>query len=240
MADNEGMSELMDQRPVFTIVMGCNGVGKSAWKRDNYDLLPDRYFDQDSIAGGIGDWNSPEARERTRVYVDAQINEAIAGRLDFGTESTYSGLPGQTLVERVRKFGYRVEGIYLGTADPAINVERIQHRVRARTGHAVDPERIPARWRHSLSNLRTTAERFDQLRIFDNSSHDELRQPCLVEQYRLERGRVVWQAENPEPWCAEWAGRLSQRQETLAHRAAKAARGAVQAGRDDPDRGFGR
>ena len=234
------MSELIDPRPVFTIVMGCNGVGKSAWKRDNYDLLPDRYFDQDSIAGGIGDWNSQEARERTRVYVDAQIAESIEKGLDFGTESTYSGLPGQTLVERAGKAGYRVEGIYLGTSDPAINVERIQHRVRARTGHAVDPERIPARWRHSLSNLRTTAERFDQLRVFDNSSHDDQRQPCLAEQYRLERGLVVWQAENPEPWCAEWVGRLSQRQETLAHRAAKAARGAVQAGRNDPDRGFGR
>ena len=234
------MSELIDPRPVFTIVMGCNGVGKSAWKRDNYDLLPDRYFDQDSIAGGIGDWNSPEARERTKLYVDAQIAESIEKRLDFGTESTYSGLPGQTLVERVRKFGYRVEGIYLGTSDPAINVERIRHRVRARTGHAVEPERIPARWRHSLSNLRTTAERFDQLRIFDNSAHDELRQPRLAEQYRLELGRVVWEAENPEPWCADWVERLGQRRETLAHRAAKAARGAAPAGRDDPDRGFGR
>ena len=58
--DNEGMSELIGPRPVFTIVMGCNGVGKSAWKPKHYDLLSTRYFDQDSIAGGIGDWNSPD------------------------------------------------------------------------------------------------------------------------------------------------------------------------------------
>ena len=80
--ENRGMSEPLDPRPVFTIVMGCDGAGKSAWKRKNYDLLPSRYFDQDSFAGGIGDWNSPEARARTRVYIDAQIEESILGRLE--------------------------------------------------------------------------------------------------------------------------------------------------------------
>jgi len=59
------MSDQPDSRPVFTIVMGCNGVGKSAWKRHNYDQLPDHYFDQDSIAGGIGDWNSETPRHGT-------------------------------------------------------------------------------------------------------------------------------------------------------------------------------
>ena len=234
------MSEPIDPRPVFTIVMGCDGAGKTAWRRENYDLLPDRYFDRDSFAGGIGDWNSSEARERARAYVESQIAESIEKRLDFGAESAYSGPPGQALVERAGGAGYRVEGIYLGTSDPSINVERIRYRVRKHAGHAVDAERIPARWRRSLSNLRTTAERFDQLRIFDNSRHDEEREPRLAEQCRLERGRVVWQADAPEPWCAAWAARLAQRQETLAHRARKAARGDAQAGRDGPERGFSR
>ena len=120
------MSELIDPRPVFTIVMGWNGVGKSAWKRKKYDLLPTRYFDQDSIAGGIGDWNSPDARARTRVCVDAQTAEAIGQRLDFGTESTDSGQPGPAIVERVIEAGYRVEGVYFGANDPQINVDRIE------------------------------------------------------------------------------------------------------------------
>ena len=108
---NDGMSELLDPRPVFTIVMGCDGVGKSAWKRKNYDLLPTRYFDPDSIAGGTGDWNIPDAHARTRAYVDEQIAEAIGQRMDFGTESTYSGQPGPALVERAIDAGYRVEGV---------------------------------------------------------------------------------------------------------------------------------
>ena len=54
------MAELLSNAPVFTIVMGCDGAGKSAWKRANYDRLPEHYFDQDSIAGGFGDWNNVE------------------------------------------------------------------------------------------------------------------------------------------------------------------------------------
>ena len=104
------MSEPLDPRPVFIIVMGCDGVGKTAWKRANYDLLPSRYFDQDSFAGGIGDWNSPEAHARTRVYFEAQIAELIDERLDFGIESTYSGQPGPALVERVIKANYPSKG----------------------------------------------------------------------------------------------------------------------------------
>ncbi|MYC65480.1 MAG: hypothetical protein F4X12_04010 [Acidobacteriia bacterium] len=206
------MSELPDPRPVFTIAMGCDGVGKTAWKRGNYDLLPDRYFDHDSFAGGIGDWNSPEAHSRTRVYVEAQIAESIDQRLDFGTESTYSGQSGPALVERVIKAGYRVEGVYLGTNDPQINIDRVGHRVLLSTGHTVDPARIPERWKCCLSNLQRSAERFDSLRLLDNSEHDEFRLPRPVEQCRLERGRVVWQADAPSPWCMNWLRRLGQRQ----------------------------
>lgn len=209
------MSEPLDPRPVFTIVMGCDGVGKTAWKRANHDPLPSRYFDQDSFAGGIGNWNSPEEHARTRVYFEAQISELIGERLDFGIESTYSGQPGPALVERVIKADYRVEGVYFGTNDPQINVDRIEHRVLLSTGHRVDPERIPERWRHSLSNLHRSVERFDLLRLLDNSEHDEFHLPRPVEQCWLERGRVAWQVDAPAPWCMNWLQRLAQRQAEL-------------------------
>ncbi len=89
------MAELIDPRPKFVMIMGCNGAGKSAsWKRNNYDRLPERYFDQDSIAGGIGDWNDDGARARTREYVDGEREKIFAARQDFGYESTFSGRPG--------------------------------------------------------------------------------------------------------------------------------------------------
>ncbi len=206
------MSDQPDSRPVFTIVMGCNGVGKSAWKRHNYDQLPEHYFDQDSIAGGIGDWNSESARLRTRTFVDDEILAAIENRASYGIESTYSGSPG---VERVRQAidaGYRVEGIYLGTDSPEINVERIDQRVLLGTGHRVDQKRIPERYRYSLSNLRRTAAEFDQLAVMDNSTHDPLGIPEPVEQCFLERGEIVRRVSDREmqPWCKNWLDGLQQ------------------------------
>lgn len=204
------MGDQLDNRPVFTIVMGCNGAGKSAWKRENWDRLPNPYFDQDSIAGGVGDWNSEASRERTRAFVDTEIAKTMAAREDFGIESTYSGSPGREMVELVRKAGYRVEGVYLGTASPTINTERVEHRVAANTGHWIDVKRLPQRHGFSLSNLRKTAEQFDELEIFDNSAHAEDRRPRPIPQLRLEKGIVKWQADPLEDWCAVWLERFER------------------------------
>ena len=206
------MADQLDSRPVFTIVMGCNGSGKSAWKRANYDRLPDRYFDQDSIAGGIGDWDSEDARQRTRRYVDEEVGTALRARMSFGIESTCSGRPGREMVERVRRANYRIEGIYIGTESPEINVARIERRVLEHTGHRVDPGRVPERYRCSLSNLRRSVEQFDQLEVLDNSRPDSLGIPQPVEQCVLECGEIVSRlpANEMAAWCAEWVRTVAQ------------------------------
>lgn len=71
-------------------------------------------------------------------YVDEEIAEAIEARLDFGVESTCPEGPGRELVGRTKRAGYRVEGVYIGTESPAINVERVEHRVASYTGHRAD------------------------------------------------------------------------------------------------------
>ena len=204
------MADQLDNRPVFTIVMGCNGAGKSAWKRDNYDRLPAQYFDQDSVAGGIGDWNSDEARERTRRIVDGEIARAIENRQDFGIESTYSGTPGRAMVKRAKEAGYRIEGVYIGTASPEINAERIRYRVSANTGHWVDVDRLPQRYGFSLLNLRKTAEQFDTLEIVDNSEYSAKRIPEPTEQLVLEKGVVTSRATELKSWCETWLQRFER------------------------------
>ena len=206
------MADQLDNRPVFTIVMGCNGAGKSAWKRSNYDLLPDRYFDQDSIAGGIGDWDSDHSRLRTARIVEAEIAQAIAERESFGIESTYSGRPGRERAAQAKRAGYRVEGIYIGTESPDINIERIVRRVLERTGHRVDPKVVPTRYRYSLSNLQRTVAQFDQLEVLDNSSDWPLGIPDPVEQCSLERGEVTSRIEDGDmaEWCKGWLQGVEQ------------------------------
>ncbi len=206
------MADQLDNRPVFTIVMGCNGAGKSAWKRSSYDILPDRYFDQDSVAGGIGDWNSADARERTAEIVNAGVEKAILERVSYGIESTYSGRPGRERVAQAIQAGYRIEGLYIGTRSPEINIQRVALRVRENTGHYVDPKIIPERYKYSLSNLRRTVDLFDQLVVFDNSRVSPLSVLNPVEQCCLEFGRIVSRINDGEimSWCRNWLDSVEQ------------------------------
>ena len=219
------MADQLDNRPVFTIVMGCNGAGKSAWKRANQDRLPERYFDKDSIADGIGGWDTADARERTDAYVNAEIDKALDERRNFGIESTYSGRPGRALVERALEAGYRIEGVYIGTRTPDINNKRIKYRVEHQTGHWIDPRQIPDRYRHSLHNLRQTAHRFDELTIVDNSAESPRGVPEPKTELVLEKGRPVYEAENPSGWVADWRQRFEQAQESRARTERKRPRG---------------
>ena len=206
------MADQLDNRPVFTIVMGCNGAGKSAWKRANYDILPGRYFDQDSVAGGIGDWNSMDARKRTAEIVNAEVDKAILDRVSYGIESTYSGRPGRERVAQAKQADYRIEGVYIGTGSPEINIERVARRVQENTGHYVDPKIIPERYKYSLSNLRRTVDLFDQLEIFDNSNASPLSILNPVEQCCLEFGQVVSSISDRDmmDWCVKWLESVEQ------------------------------
>lgn len=199
------MAELIDPRPKVVIVMGCDGSGKTAWKRANYDRLPAKYFDQDSIAGGIGDWNDAGARQRTREYVDAEMAKCFAGRESFGTEGTCSGQPGPPLVARAKAKDYRVEGYYIGTSSPDVNVRRIDERVLTNTGHYVDPKEIPGRYRWSLSNLRKGLGDFDLVEVVDNSDTTIDRIPDPRIQFVAERGTIVERLADAEMagWCVD-------------------------------------
>ncbi len=225
------MAELMDRRPKLVIVMGCNGAGKSAWKRNNYDRLPERYFDQDSIAGGIGDWNAEGARARTREYVDGEIEKIFAARQDFGFESTFSGRPGPALVRRAIDEGYRVEGYFMGTDGWETNARRIEHRVVTNTGHHVDPERLPDRYRYALSNLRRHLEDFDLLEVVDNSWPGLEGIPNPRVQFVVEKSRgigdkdigggmrIVERAEDHGREMLGWAAEVLRRREVARRQA---------------------
>lgn len=206
------MSELLSNKPVFTIVMGCNGSGKSAWKRAHYEELPQRYIDQDSIAGGFGDWNDQTNREHTRELVDQEVGELIEGKADFGMESSFSVRPGTTMMDRVIDAGYIVKGIYIGTDSPEINIERIEYRVTENLGHRVDPARIPQRYAHSLSNLRRRFDQFEELELIDNSIDNEFHRPNPILQCVAIKGKIEEQIPRAEManWCATFLERLEE------------------------------
>lgn len=64
--------------PKLTIVVGANGAGKSTWcDRNRSKRLPADFYNADSIAKGLGDWNSPRKQRTARELVDRNIESHL-------------------------------------------------------------------------------------------------------------------------------------------------------------------
>ena len=200
------LADILDNKPSFTIVMGCDGCGKTTWKRANCDALAEVHIDLDSIAEGIGNWDSEASRiEALRIGED-RIKRAITEHAAYGVESTYSGERGVNQVNDARSHGYRIQGHYLGKNSPQVNIDRINQRVQERMGHRVDPALIPTRWRYSLSNLRKTVELFDELTIYDNSEAYDLgcQDPPRLAFFECGRASMLVGDELRPEWFKAW------------------------------------
>ena len=128
---------------MFTVVLGCAGAGKTAWKRDNWDRLPDWYFDRDSFAGGVGDWDTEAATVMARRYIDEEIAKAIDARLDFGADAG----PSRVESERHSATAPRAGAGQSGNPNP----QRLAYRLRRR-GRYRDAIQ---RGNHDVSKRRT-------------------------------------------------------------------------------------
>ena len=185
----------------LTIVIGGNGAGKTTWCRQHRDELPEKFYNADSIAEGLGDWNSRTAQEHARRLVDERIREHLTNREDFGFESTYSGASRPRVVIEAKKLGYQTRAILLATESPAINVERVAARVAAGTGHYVPTSEVHRRWTASQENLVRTAPAIDVVDLVDNSG------PRARLIARIDRGRAT----TPSKPTPEWAGKTIRR-----------------------------
>lgn len=179
----------------LTIEIGGNGAGKTTWCRQHRDELPEKFYNADSIAEGLGGWNSRTGQQDARRLVDERIREHLTKREDFGFESTYSGKSRPHVVIEAKRLGYETRAILIATETPAINVERVAARVAAGTGHYVPRNEIHRRWTASKENLVRTASAIDIVDLVDNSGA----KGRLIA--RIDRERATTPAE-PTP---EWA-----------------------------------
>ena len=127
------------------------------------------FYNADSIANGLGDWNNPKLQRQAREYVDAEIEKQVKEKRDFGFESTYSGKSRPAVVERAARQGYEIHAIFVGTAHPDINIERVAKRSRTKTGHDVPTAEIVRRWAAAQENLAATARHMTAIDVIDNS-----------------------------------------------------------------------
>ena len=192
--------------PKLTIVIGANGAGKSTWcDRNRKRRLPSDFYNADSIAKGLGDWNSPRKQEAARELVDRSIEEHLRRKTDFGFESTYSGNSRPDIVRRAKSRGFEIEAMFIGTVTPSINVERVAGRVRAKTGHDVPLSEIRRRWTAAQENLTRTANALDKIELIDNSGK------AMRSAMRIRDGRETGRASRVPKWADGLAARLTSR-----------------------------
>ena len=189
--------------PKLTIVIGANGAGKSTWCEQHRSArLPAEFYDADSIARGLGGWNSARAQRAAREVVDRSIDRHLAERSDFGLESTYSGASRPNVVRRAKAAGYTVEAVFVGTRAPATNIRRIAARVASGTGHDVPEAEVRRRWTAAQENVAATARHIDRIEVVDNSGR--IRRPVI----RIGKGAVTGRAARVPGWAEQLAERL--------------------------------
>ena len=185
----------------LTIVIGGNGAGKTTWCRRHRDLLPEHFYNADSIAEGLGGWNIPAKQRAARELIDRAIEAHLEKLDDFGFESTYSGRSRPRIVERAKALGYETTAIFVGTRQPEINVDRIAMRVAGLSGHDVETREVHRRWTAAQENLVRTAQAMRRIALMDNSDESAR---CTME---IEHGLAA----NPTSPVPDWVTRLTQR-----------------------------
>ena len=159
------------KHPELLVVIGANGAGKTTWARKNRDLLPQPFYNADSIAEGLGDANSTDLQTRARALVDQEIAQRLKHHEPFGFESTWSGASRPAIVRDAANRGYETRAIFLGTADPRINIERVRRRV-LEGGHHVPEHEICRRWTRAFENLLETWDVFERIDVLDSSTEN--------------------------------------------------------------------
>ena len=196
--------------PKLTIVIGGNGAGKSTWCARHKKRLPTPFYNADSIANGLGDWNNPKLQRQAREYVDAEIEKQLKAKKDFGFESTYSGESRPTIIKQAARQGYEIDAIFVGTVNPDINIERVAKRSRTNTGHDVPTNEIVRRWNASQDNLAATARHMTTIEVIDNSGQKSRQVAMLAKNSSMIRKR------QPPEWTRKLTERILKNNPRLA------------------------
>jgi predicted ABC-type ATPase len=174
----------------LVVVAGPNGSGKSTITAIHQELhdLPAAYVNADEIAKALGipAYDAAQVAEMKR-------SELIAAKQPFAFETVLSHPSKLALLDKAKEAGYDITLIFVGTQDPAINLQRVEQRARA-GGHDVPPDKTVSRWHRSMELLPAAVERAGASLIYDNSGAA----PNLVLQ--LEKTKIVERAEKVPPW----------------------------------------
>ncbi|MBM3888626.1 MAG: hypothetical protein FJ388_05815 [Verrucomicrobia bacterium] len=167
----------MKRRPTCYVIAGPNGAGKTTFA---LEFLPRHvgcfeFVNPDLIAQGLSPLNPRTVAFRAGRLVLERIEELGRRRMDFGFETTLSGLAHLRLLRGLRTAGYRLCLFFIWIRSPELAGCRVANRVRM-GGHDVPAADRLRRFPRTLRNLGRYGELAEEMFIFDNSGE----MPVLV------------------------------------------------------------
>jgi predicted ABC-type ATPase len=173
--------------PRLIVFGGANGSGKSTltnfYKRklEASSVL----LDPDAIAKELNPLQPQKAAIQAARYVLQQQQQFLFSGQSFALETTLSSHGNLELIQAAKARGWVVRLLYVGLANPILNVQRVASRVQS-GGHDVPEADIRRRYQRSMTNLVLAAELVDLLSVHDNSER-AIRRVALIKQHRVIR-----------------------------------------------------
>jgi len=136
------------------IIAGPNGSGKTTFAET---FLPEyakcnRFINVDLIAAGLSPFSPQQAAIKSGKLVLEQIKEYSKNGIDFGFETTMSGVTYIKYFKMFKEKGYKINIFFLWIPDSQLAVARIKDRV-AQGGHNVPVKDIKRRFKRSMENF---------------------------------------------------------------------------------------
>ena len=156
-----------NKKPTIVVFAGPNGSGKSTFTE--FLKPPMDYINADEIKKVLK-WPDMDAA----VEAEKQRETYLANHEGFCFETVMSTERNLKLLQRAKQEGYFIICYYVLTADPEINVFRVQSRV-ADGGHDVPRDKIISRYDRALKLVKDVVAVSDICHIYDNSEETPFR-----------------------------------------------------------------
>jgi predicted ABC-type ATPase len=154
------------------IIAGPNGSGKTTFATE---FLPDyakcsNFINADLIAQGLSPFSPQQVAIKSGKLVLEQIKEYSKNGLDFGFETTMSGVTYLKYFKMLKNKGYKINIFFLWISSPQLAIVRVKDRV-AQGGHSVPIADIRRRFARSTEKFFKQYQLLaDKWILFNNSA----------------------------------------------------------------------